>query len=73
MTKQLIAGWTIVLAGTALWIYGYLAAGHASLIDWRAHSPSWVADFLPNIESEFGLVFTFVGLIPIYWPASREP
>jgi hypothetical protein len=68
MNKQSIAGWIIVLAGSALWIYGYFVAGHASLVDWRAISPSWVADFLPNIEAEIGLVLSIVGLVPLYWP-----
>ena len=63
-----IIGWIVSLAGTALWLYGYFATGNRSLIDWHAHTPWWVADFLPNIESEIGMVLAFAGMLPIYWP-----
>ncbi len=67
-SKAVIVGWIISLAGTALWIYGYFVTGHPSLIDWHAHAPGWIAEFLPNIESEIGMVLAFGGMIPIYWP-----
>ena len=63
-----IIGWMVSLAGTALWLYGYFATGNRSLIDWHAHTPWWVADFLPNIESEIGMVLAFAAMLPIYWP-----
>jgi len=69
MSKAVIVGWVIMLGGTALWLYGYYATGHASLIDWHAHAPWWIADFLPNIESEIGMALACAGMIPIYWPS----
>jgi hypothetical protein len=71
MSKPVIIGWIIMLAGTALWVYGYFVTGHPSLIDWRADTPWWIAEFLPNIESEIGMSLAFIGMVPIYWPAQR--
>ncbi len=71
MSKPVIIGWIIMLAGTALWVYGYFVTGHPSLIDWRADTPWWIAEFLPNIESEIGMSLAFIGMAPIYWPAQR--
>jgi hypothetical protein len=68
VSKAVIIGWIISLAGTALWIYGYFATGNPSLINWHANTPWWIADFLPNIESEIGMVLAFAGMVPIYWP-----
>ena len=50
MSKAVIAGWSILLAGTVFWLYAYFATGHPSLIDWHSHTPWWIADYLPNIE-----------------------
>lgn len=52
MSKAVIAGWTVLVAGTVLWLYGYFATGHPSLIDWHSHTPWWIADYLPNLEFE---------------------
>jgi hypothetical protein len=71
VSKAVIIGWIISLAGTALWIYGYFATGNPSLIDWRADAPLWIAACLPNIQSEIGMLLTFAGMIPIYWPPQR--
>ena len=68
MTKIVIFGWVILLAGTALWLYGYFVPGNPPLFDWHAHTPWWIADFLPNIESEVGMVLVFGSMVPIYWP-----
>lgn len=68
MTKTVIAGWVVELAGTALWIYGYFVKGHPALIDWAGRTPWWIAHYLPNIESEIGMVLVFAAMIPIYWP-----
>jgi len=68
LNKTVILAWIISLAGMALWLYGYLVAGHPSLIDWRADTPWWIADFLPNIESEIGMVLVCVGSVLVYWP-----
>jgi hypothetical protein len=52
----------------AIWTYGYFAIGNPSLIDWRAHTPWWIADFLPNIESEIGMALVCIGSFLTYWP-----
>jgi hypothetical protein len=71
MSKTVAIGWIIELAGTALWFYGYFAVGHPSIINWHASTPWWIADFLPNIESEIGMALVFAGMVPIYWPLRR--
>jgi hypothetical protein len=70
-SKSVIIGWIIVVVGTALWGYGYFAPGNPSLIDWHTYTPWWIADFLPNIQSEIGMALVCVGMIPIYWPPPR--
>jgi protein-S-isoprenylcysteine O-methyltransferase Ste14 len=72
VSKPVIIGWVVELVGTALWLYGYLATGNPSLIDWHASTPWWIADYLPNIESEIGMVLVFTGMLPIYWPSQRN-
>ena len=71
MSRAVIIGWSIELAGTALWLYGYFATGNPSFIDWHAYTPWWIADYLPNIESEIGMALVFAGMVPLYWPARR--
>ncbi len=72
VSKAIITGWFIELIGMALWLYGYFATvGNASLIDWHASTPWWIADYLPNIESEIGMALVFVGMVPLYWPRRR--
>lgn len=72
VSKVVIIGWIIELVGTALWLYGYFATGNPSLIDWHANTPLWIAEFLPNIESEIGMALVFAGMILIYWPFRRN-
>jgi hypothetical protein len=71
VSKPVIVGWIVMWAGTALWCYGYFTTGHPSLIDWRATTPWWIADFLPNIESEIGFLLMLASMVPIYWPARK--
>ena len=71
MTKVAIIGWIVSLVGTAVWLYGYYMTGNPSLIDWHAHTPWWIADFLPNIKSEIGMGLVCASMVLIYWP-SRE-
>ena len=71
MSKAALIGWIISLAGAALWLYGYFSAGHPPLINWQAHTPWWIADFLRNSESEIGMMLAYAGMIPIYWPSRR--
>jgi hypothetical protein len=61
-------GWAICAAGFVIWLFGYLSAGHLSLIDWRAATPWWISSFVPNLEAELGLVLMLASMIPIYWP-----
>ena len=72
VSKVAIAGWVVMLAGTALWIYGYFVTGHPSIFDWHAHTPWWIADYLTNIESEVGLVLVCAGSVLTYWPPRQS-
>jgi hypothetical protein len=72
MSKAVIVGWVISLAGTALWLYGYLVTGNPSFVAWHANTPWWIADFLPNVESEIGAALAVGGMIPIYWPRRSQ-
>jgi hypothetical protein len=49
-------GWAIYAAGFAIWLFGYLSAGHAPLFDWKAATPWWISSFVPNLEAELGLL-----------------
>ena len=71
MSKTVIIGWIISLVGTALWLYGYFTTGNPPLTNWQANTPWWIADFLPNIESEIGMALIFISMFPIYWPSRR--
>ena len=68
MSKIVVFGWMVELAGIALWVYGYFVTGHPPMFDWHAHTPGWVAEWLPNIESEIGMVLAFGAIVPMYWP-----
>jgi hypothetical protein len=59
-------GWLIYAAGFAIWLFGYLSAGHAPLFDWNAATPWWISSFVPNFEAESGLALMFASVIPIY-------
>jgi hypothetical protein len=65
-------GWAIYAAGFAIWLFGYLSAGHAPLFDWNAATPWWISSFVPNLEAELGLALMFASMIPIYWRAGRK-
>lgn len=71
MSKSVIAGWIILIVGTILWLYGYFVTGHPALFDWQAHTPAWIADYLPNIEFEIGMALVWASMIPMYWPKSK--
>ena len=72
MSRRAIIAGMITAAGIILWLYGYVVTGHPSLIDWQANTPWWIADYLPNIEAEIGMLLLIVGMIPIYWPTKSE-
>jgi hypothetical protein len=59
-----ILGWAIYVTGFAIWLFGYLSAGHAPLFDWDAATPWWISSFVPNFEAELGLALMFVSAIP---------
>jgi hypothetical protein len=59
-------GWAIYAAGFAIWLFGYLSAGHAPLFDWKAATAWWISSFVPNLEAELGLALMFdLDLSPI--------
>ena len=62
-------GWAIYAAGFAIWLFGYLSTGHASIFDWDVATPSWISSFVPNLEAEVGIALMFASMIPIYWRA----
>jgi len=68
MSKPIVIGWIIELLGSALWLYGYFETGHPSFINWHDKTPWWIAEWLPNLESELGMILVFAGMLPIYWP-----
>jgi hypothetical protein len=57
-------GWALYAAGFAIWLFGYLSAGHAPLFDWKAATPWWISSFVPNLEAELGLALMFASTIP---------
>jgi hypothetical protein len=59
-----IIGWVIYAAGFAIWLFGYLSAGHAPLFDWHAATPWWISSFVPNLEAELGLALSLASVIP---------
>jgi hypothetical protein len=71
VSKLAIFGWGISAAGMVLWLYGYFITGTAPLIDWRAYTPWWIADYLPNIQSEIGMALICIGTALVYWPSQR--
>ena len=71
MSKIVVFGWVVELVGMGLWLYGYYVTGHPSLVDWHAYTPWWIADFLPNFESEVGMMVVILGMVPIYWPSTE--
>jgi hypothetical protein len=65
--QHTILGWAMTLVGCVLWTYGYFVGGSQSLLNWPAFAPSWIADYLPNLPAEIGVLLTLVGSIPIYY------
>ena len=59
-------GWAVTLLGCALWTYGYFVGGSLPYIPWATLAPSWIADYLPNWQTEVGLLLATVGSIPLY-------
>lgn len=72
MKKANAVGWAVTTLGLVLWGYGYFVTGIPPLIDWQAHTPAWIAEFLPNLEAEIGFALMFAGSIPVYWVMYRR-
>ena len=68
-TNAKSVGWAIYAAGLAIWLFGYLSAGHAPAFDWVVATPRWISTFVPNREAELGLALMFASMVPIYWRA----
>ena len=58
-----IFGWAIYAVGFAIWLFGYLTAGHAPFY-WNATTPWWISSFVPNVEAEIGMALMFGSMIP---------
>ena len=58
---MIVTLWAAMIVGTALWGYGLFITGHPPLIDWTANTPWWIANYLPNMELELGLVLVCIG------------
>jgi len=56
-------GWALYAAGFAIWLFGYMSAGHAPVLDWKV-TPWWISSFVPNLEAELGLALMFASAIP---------
>lgn len=65
-------GWIISIAGLALWGYGYLVIGHTPVVNWPALVPGWLAETMPNLEAEAGMVLLILGSLPLYWDLWRQ-
>ena len=65
-------GYAIYAVGLAIWLFGYLSAGHPPVFDWRGATPWWMSSLVPNLEAELGMVLMFASVIPIYWGAVRK-
>ena len=69
---MIVTLWAAMIVGTALWGYGVFVTGTAPFIDWKSNAPWWIADYLPNMESEIGLVLVCLGSLAPYWPRQRQ-
>jgi hypothetical protein len=68
--KSTIVGYVATFVGLAIWAYGYFVPGHPPVVDWRAYTPWWIADCMPNFESEIGMAVMLISTVPIYWPGN---
>ena len=66
LRKAAIIGWSIELAGMALWLYGYFATGNPPLVDWNSSHP--VVDCgasCPTLNCEIGMILVIAGMVPL--------
>ena len=64
MLKAKNIGWAIYGIGFAIWLFGYVSAGHAPLFNWEVATPWWISSFLPNLEAEVGTALMFASMLP---------
>ena len=67
-----VAGWVASVLGIVLWTYGYFVSGTHPLVAWGDHLPTWASEWLPNLESELGMILVVIGSLPIYWDMWRS-
>jgi hypothetical protein len=67
-----IVGWIGYVAGGLLWLYGYLVTGTKALVDWVSISPAWVAEFMPNLQAELGMLVMCIAMVPLFWNAVKQ-
>ena len=72
MSTRVISGWMFSSAGTVVWLWGYFTTGHPAFINWQAYALWWIADSLPNVESEIGVALMFAGMVPLSWPPGHN-
>jgi len=61
-STEIIAN-VLCVAGAALWVFGYFVTGHPAVLDWPSFAPSWISAFLPNFESELGMLVSLAGVV----------
>ena len=67
-----IVVWGGYIVGGLLWLYGYLVTGTKALVDWASLSPTWVAEFMPNLEAEMGMLVMCIAMVPLFWNAVKQ-
>jgi len=72
MSKTVIISYIVMVVGSVLWLYGYFTTGDPPLIDWRAYTPWFIADLMPNIEAEIGMALVFGSMVALYWPRRAD-
>lgn len=65
-------GMALSLIGLAIWAYGYFASGHPPFVNWQGW-PWWIADFMPNAESEVGMAVMLASMVPSLIALRRSP
>ena len=60
-------GWAGTVLGCAIWTYGYFVPGNPANVSW----PGWAATYLPNRESEVGMVLMLLAMVPLYWRSTK--
>lgn len=68
MTKMAFTAWIALSVGVLLWLYGLSGAGHPSLVEWPAKTPSWFLLWVPNLEAEIGILLAIIGAFLVSRP-----